>query len=74
MGDSYWPYALVLVIHLNGCSVPGAEDSPGILNVGFGGVVYQGVVDSESAYIGRGPTHSSRGRVESSHIYYLFKI
>jgi len=34
--------------------VPGAEVNPGILKVGFGDVGYQGVTDSEVAYIGGG--------------------
>ena len=34
--------------------MPEAEVNLGILNVCFGGVVYQGVTDSEAAYINRG--------------------
>ncbi len=35
-------------------SVPEAEVNTGVLNVGFGGVAYQGVTESEDAYIDRG--------------------
>ncbi len=41
-------------IYINGRLVPGAEVSPGIVNVGFGDVIYQGVTESEAAYIGWG--------------------
>jgi hypothetical protein len=39
--------------------VPEAEVNTGILNVGFGGVGYQSVTESEASYIEGGPTHSS---------------
>ena len=40
--------------NLNGRYVPIAEVNLGILNVGFGGVVYHGVTESEFEYNGWG--------------------
>jgi len=47
---------------MNDWLVPEAEVNLSILNVGFGGVVYQGVTDSEASYIDRGAE-----RARSSH-------
>jgi len=38
----------------NDRNVPKAEVDLGLLNGGFGGMVYQGVTESETTYIGRG--------------------
>jgi len=53
--------------------VPKAEVNLSILNVDFRDVGYQGVTESEAAYIDRGgPTHSSyAARNHFTHIYYL---
>jgi hypothetical protein len=39
---------------LNDRFLPEAEVNLGVLNVGFGGAVYQSVTESEAAYIDRG--------------------
>ena len=53
--------------------MPEAEVNLGIMNVGFGDTIYHSAMESEAAYIGRGPTHSSYvARNHFTHI--IFKI
>ncbi len=51
--------------------VPEAEVSPGILNVGFGDVVYQGVKVLGATYIGRGGWRTESPHYGIPHIYFF---
>jgi len=54
--------------------VPEAEVNPDNLNVSFGDVGYQGVAESEAAYIGPGGRHTAHmgGRDRLSYILFFF--
>ena len=49
--------------------MPEAEVNLGILNVGFGGVVYQSVTESEATYIGRGAREAEAHTRKYPHKY-----
>ena len=53
--------------------MPEAEVDVDILNVCFGDVVYQGVTESEAAYIDRGPREAEAHTREYSRIYNFFR-
>ena len=54
--------------------MPEAEVYPGVLNVGYGGVINQGVMDSEDAYIGWGGLRETEDHTRKyPRIYYFFK-
>ena len=51
--------------------MPEAEVNLGVLNVGFGGAVYQSVTESEAAYIDRGADTQLICTKQSLHVYKL---
>jgi hypothetical protein len=53
--------------------VPKAEVNPGILNVCFGGVIYQGVKESKADISGGGLRESEAHTRKYSRIYNFFK-
>ncbi len=57
---------------MNGCLVPEAEVNLGILNVGFGDVVYQGVAESKARISIGGVDTQLICTKQSPHVYNFF--
>ena len=72
LGDSFGSFFAAQSNVTRARFVPEAELNPGILNVGFGDVVYQGVAESKASYIDRGADAQLICTKQLLHVYNFF--